>query len=294
MSAPFFEAPLFWAPERKFMWICPICGLPLTQAEAGWQCSRRHSFDRSRSGYVHLLPANRKHGKMPGDDKLMVDARRRFLEGGWYEPLAETLCGQLSRHMPAGGGFLDVGCGEGYYTRRMAAAVHARRPEVECAGVDISKIALDKAARTCPQGQFAVASAFHLPVADSSCAAVTNVFAPYCGEELQRVLQLDGVLVMAIPGEEHLWELKQCIYDTPYKNQVKSFTLTGFDLVEQTHLRYSMELPDSETVESLFRMTPYYYKTGLADQQKVSQLQGLTVTAEFFVLTYRRSAAQLR
>ena len=64
--------------------------------------------------------------------------------------------------------------------------------------------------------------------------------------------------------------------------------------MEQTHLRYSMELPDSETVESLFRMTPYYYKTGLADQRKVSQLQGLTLTAEFFVLTYRRSAAQLR
>ena len=94
--------------DESGMWICPICGLPLTAAEKCWRCGRQHSFDRSRSGYVHLLPANRKHGKMPGDDKLMVDARRRFLEGGWYAPLADALCARLSSYMPAGGGLLDV------------------------------------------------------------------------------------------------------------------------------------------------------------------------------------------
>lgn len=269
------------------MWICPVCGLPLTTSENGWRCGRQHSFDRSRSGYVHLLPVNRKHGKSPGDDKLMVDARRRFLEGGWYAPLADALCAQLYSHMPIGGSLLDVGCGEGYYTRRMEETVHSLYPTATCAGIDISKIALDKAARYCPRGQFAVASAFHLPVAENSCAAVTNVFAPYCGEELLRVLQPDGILVMAIPGEEHLWELKQCIYDVPYKNQVKSFELNGFDLIERQHLHYGMELPDQETVEALFRMTPYYYKTGQTDQQKIRRLHRLRVTAEFIVLTYR-------
>ncbi len=274
------------------MWICPICGLSLAATSAGWQCARRHSFDRSRSGYVHLLPANRKHGKMPGDDKLMVEARRRFLEGGWYAPLADGLCEHLERYMPQGD-FLDIGCGEGYYTGRMAAAIRHRYPAAVCAGIDISKIALDKAARVCTEEQFAVASAFHLPVADGSCAAVANVFAPYCGEEIRRVMQPDGVFLMAIPGEAHLWELKQCIYDTPYKNQVKPFELPGLDLIEQTHLRYSMDLPDRETVESLFRMTPYYYKTGQADQLKAAQIEHLSVTAEFFILAYRKSAAQI-
>lgn len=287
MSALFFGVLLM---DESGMWICPICGLPLTAAEKCWRCGRQHSFDRSRSGYVHLLPANRKHGKMPGDDKLMVDARRRFLEGGWYAPLADALCAQVSSYMPAGGGLLDVGCGEGYYTRRMEETVRSLYPAAICVGIDISKIALDKAARICPRGQFAVASAFHLPMAENSCAAVTNVFAPYCGEELLRVLQPDGIFVMAIPGEEHLWELKRCIYDTPYKNQVKPFGLSGLDLIEQQHLHYTMELPDQETVEALFRMTPYYYKTGQADQQKVTRLQKLCVTAEFFVLTYRLSA----
>lgn len=266
-------------------WICPICSRPLHSTAGGWQCPRRHSFDRSRSGYVHLLPANRKHGKMPGDDKIMVDARRRFLQGEWYAPLADALCSQLLQHMPAGD-FLDVGCGEGYYTRRMAAAVAEKYPQAACGGIDISKIALDKAARLCPQAEFAVASAFHLPVEDGSCGAAANVFAPYCGDELLRVLQPEGILLMAIPGEEHLWELKQAVYDIPYKNPVKPFELEGFDRIETTHLRYTMELDSPTTIEALFCMTPYYYKTGQEDQQKLARLERLSVTAEFFVLTY--------
>ena len=70
---------------------CPICRAPLTRGERTYTCPKGHSFDRAREGYVHLLPANRKNARDPGDDKGMAAARHRFLSGGWYAPLREAL-----------------------------------------------------------------------------------------------------------------------------------------------------------------------------------------------------------
>ncbi len=270
------------------MWSCPICARPLRETAVGLCCEQGHSFDRSRSGYVHLLPANRKHGKMPGDNRKMVDARRAFLSRGHYAPLADCLCATTTRWTEAGD-YLDVGCGEGYYTGRIAAALTEKLPLLSAAGIDISKQALTRAAKSCPAVSFAVASAFHLPLPESCCGAVTNVFAPFCREELLRVLRPGGALVMAIPGEMHLWELKSQIYVRPYKNQVKPFDIDGFDLMKTNQVRYSMELNTPEELRELFLMTPYYYKTGREDQEKLFALSRLTVTAEFIVLAYRRS-----
>ena len=47
---------------------CPICGGPLDREPSAYSCPAGHSFDLAREGYVHLLPANRMHSKMPGDD----------------------------------------------------------------------------------------------------------------------------------------------------------------------------------------------------------------------------------
>ena len=271
------------------MWICPVCRKPLRliDGENRFCCALGHSFDRSRSGYVHLLPANRMHGRSPGDNKLMVEARRRFLGGGYYAPLAAQIAADVERYSP-GGALLDIGCGEGYYLRRLTEQA-APAEKHRFFGVDISKTALDRAAKSCPEASFAVASAFCLPVADGSVGTAVNVFAPFCGEELRRVLPPGGLFVMALPGEEHLWELKQQVYDRPYKNEVKPFALDGFDLTDNAELRFTIRLPDRQTILNLFMMTPYYYKTGRQDQEKLQRLEQLEVTAHFFVPVYRRT-----
>ena len=38
---------------------------------------------------------------------------------------------------------------------------------------------------------------------------------------------------MAIPSALHLWELKQAVYDKPYENQVKDYTLENFKFIEK-------------------------------------------------------------
>ena len=74
------------------LFCCPLCLGNLERSEGRYHCSSGHSFDVASAGYTHLLPANRKHSKNPGNDKEMVAARAAFLERGHYAPLLSALC----------------------------------------------------------------------------------------------------------------------------------------------------------------------------------------------------------
>ena len=93
------------------LFCCPICGEGLRREPGRYACPGGHSFDVAKEGYVNLLPANRQHSKAPGDDKEMAAARSRFLEGGWYGPLRETLCALVEKYAPQAPALLDAGCG---------------------------------------------------------------------------------------------------------------------------------------------------------------------------------------
>ena len=71
---------------------CPVCGAPLVLGEKVYACPQGHSFDVARQGYCNLLPVTKKHSKSPGDTKEQVQARRAFLSGGFYRPIADMLC----------------------------------------------------------------------------------------------------------------------------------------------------------------------------------------------------------
>ena len=75
---------------RSKLYVCPLCGKALTRTEKSCVCPAGHSFDLAKEGYCHLLPANRKHSKAPGDDKDMAAARSAFLSKGYYAPLRDA------------------------------------------------------------------------------------------------------------------------------------------------------------------------------------------------------------
>lgn len=109
----------------KSLFRCPVCGGPLDREERVYRCADRHSYDIAKEGYTYLLPPNQKHSADPGDDKAMSAARRDFLSKEYYMPLLNTLC---SRILPLAGEhpvILDAGCGEGYYTAGIRAALTA-------------------------------------------------------------------------------------------------------------------------------------------------------------------------
>ena len=271
------------------IFICPVCGEKLDISGKSYICPNRHTFDMAKSGYVNLLPTNNS-GSVHGDNKLMLRARRDFLEKGYYKPLCDAVCKTISHYCWDGSIILDAGCGEGYYTTAVKAIFDQSEIAVEMYGIDISKDAVDMAAKRKSGVNFAAASVFHLPVQSYTCDVLLTMFAPYCGEEYSRILKKDGIMIMAIPSENHLWELKSKIYDTPYKNEVKDYHLDGFEFICAEKIAYTMKIYENSDILSLFSMTPYYYKTGKIEQHRLSQLYFLETQADFELLIYKKTA----
>ncbi len=273
----------------KSAFVCPVCRRALFRNDGVLACSGGHRYDVARAGYVNLLQSQRSSERRHGDDALMVAARTRFLDGGYYDCLLEELARQAVKYAPQGDvTLLDAGCGEGRYTARVAAALQQAGHLCTVAGVDISRTALAAAHRRDTGLQLAVGSVYDLPLASHSCHLVLNVFAPCPAEEYARVLRRRGVLLRAFPLQRHLWELKAAVYDTPYENPPEDPALEGFSLVGVVPVTARIQLPDAQTVQDLFAMTPYYYKTGVQDQQKLASISQLDVTLEFGLAAYRR------
>ena len=271
------------------LFCCPICSAPLERGERAYICPNGHCYDIAKEGYVNLLPANRQHSKAPGDDREMAAARTRFLEGGWYQPLRDTLCELFRRETGDAPSLLDAGCGEGWYTAALASAAAAKGGRT--AGVDLSKPAVKKAARRCPEAELAVASVYHLPAADGGVDAVVDCFSPLAAEEFARVLRPGGVFLYVVPGPRHLWELKEVLYDRPYENGEKRETYPGFRYQDVVPVETRFTLPRREDISDLFRMTPYCWKTPKAGAERLAALNTLTVTAQFRVHVFRRTGS---
>src|SRR3546814_16844742 len=82
------------------MLTCPICQAPLSALDNGVVCAANHRFDRARQGYLNLLPVQHKNSRAPGDNQAMVEARRRFLDGGPYAPLARRIAELAAERAP--------------------------------------------------------------------------------------------------------------------------------------------------------------------------------------------------
>lgn len=265
---------------------CPVCGGELAFREHAAVCGAGHSYDLARQGYVHLLPPNQMHAKIPGDSREMVQSRRSFLEKGYYGVFRDTLL-ELVREGLGGvphPTLLDAGCGEGYYTSVLPGV----SPDAEVYGFDISKFAVKAGAGKYKGIRFAVASAFSIPMADGSCHCLTDVFAPIAEAEFLRVVRPGGLLVLAVPGERHLYGLKEILYDEPYENEHRETDYPGFSFWKRVPVRDEIRVPDAETAMELFQMTPYYWKTGVEGGKRLLETTGFSTEIAFDFILYRR------
>ncbi len=268
--------------------ICPVCKNELSEEERLYRCEKGHCFDKSKFGYVNLLQSQKSSAKRHGDDRMMVRARRDFLDAGCYGFLRNALCGVCEKYLPDGGKFLDAGCGECYYSSGLKQYYSGKGKEVFVSGVDISKDALEYASKRKSDISLAVASLFDLPFADESFDAVLNIFSPDADGEFHRVLKTGGYLIKIIPLEKHLLGLKAAIYEKPYLNDVPDTEIEGFECVKTSQQKTLLQMNSNEIIQNLFKMTPYYYKTGIEDQQKINNLDYLETQAEFEIRVYRK------
>ena len=262
--------------------ICPICGEKLNRADRAYVCPNRHSFDIARQGYVNLLTVNQKHSLNPGDTREQVLSRRAFLEAGYYAPILNALI-ETAKSMNITGPILDVGCGEGWYSAQLAAALDA-----ELTGFDISKEAVRCAAAKYKGPTWLTATAAHIPVPDGSAQLVTSLFALTLPEEFSRVLSDEGYYFQVLACQDHLLGLKTIIYpELKFKEKDSVPELPGFVLVKSVPIRFSFTV-EGEQIQNLFSMTPHVFRIGKEGAERLKNTQTLTDTASCVLNVYRK------
>ena len=261
--------------------VCPICGKALNRYEKEYRCENRHSFDIARQGHVNLLVVQQKKSLHPGDTREQVLSRRAFLEGGFYEPIAGTLCA-VAREMGAAGPILDVGCGEGYYCTRLADALGA-----ELTGLDISKEAVRCAAAKYKGHQWLCGTAAHLPVQNGSVRTLTSLFALTLPEEFHRVLAKDGLYFQVLAAQDHLLGLKSIVYpELKLKEKDSVPELPGFERVKTVPIRFAFTVEGAQ-VQNLLSMTPHVYRIGKEGAARLAATEKLTDTASAVLNVYK-------
>ncbi len=283
--------------------LCPVCGAPLLVSDDGKSlvCTakvsdrnpkgRAHLFDGGASGYVPLSPRH----SGGGDSKDAVRARTSFLNHGYYAPAADALTALVREYTPAERAVLDAGCGEGYYSNRIAQAGY---PTL---GVDLSKFAADAAAKAArayrlssghsSKTLYAVGSVFELPVKDGTFDTVTNVFAPCAPAEYARVLKSGGHLIVAGAGERHLIGLKQLVYDDPYLNDPRRDLPgegDGLVLVDTRQITFRITVENPSHIAALFSMTPYYWRTSQNGHDRIKAAERLETEVSFDFHIYEK------
>ena len=268
---------------------CPVCGSPLVRTDRAYRCERGHSYDIAKEGYTYLLPPNQKHSAAPGDDKGMAAARRDFLSKKYYSSLLNTICNEILARSGDSPAILDAGCGEGYYTAGVYQALRAAGKAPRMAGTDISKAILRYAAKREKGVEFAVASSYHLPLEDWSVDILLDCFSPLALEEFRRVLRPGGTFLYVVPAADHLWELKQVLYDRPYPNEEKETPYEGFTYEAIVPVDARITLASQADIHALFQMTPYYWKTPKTGAERLAALDRLDCRIAFRIHIFRKN-----
>ena len=259
---------------------CPICQENLTLVESSLKCNNRHSFDLAKFGYVNLAPQIKQSANY---DKKNFQNRQQILEAGFYQAILEVVSDLLSNSKNAKT-ILDIGCGEGFYSRKL----QERHPDKTFYAFDISKDSVQIAAKSEPNWavNWFVGDLARLPIKDASMDILLDIFSPANYGEFRRVLSKDGILIKVIPTENHLKEIRQKVQDQltnkEYSNQdIKNHFQNNFTILSSKTTSLTKPIT-AEQLQALLSMTPLLFHI---DQSKIdwSQLTEITIEAEILV-----------
>ena len=259
---------------------CPICQENLTLVESSLKCNNRHSFDLAKFGYVNLAPQIKQSANY---DKENFQNRQQILEAGFYQAILEVVSDLLSNSKSAKT-ILDIGCGEGFYSRKLQES----HSEKTFYAFDISKDSVQIAAKSEPNWavNWFVGDLARLPIKDASMDILLDIFSPANYGEFRRVLSKDSILIKVIPTKNHLKEIRQKVQDQltnkDYSNQdIKNHFQEHFTILSSKTASLTKPIT-AEQLQALLSMTPLLFHV---DQSKIdwSQLTEITIEAEILV-----------
>ncbi|MDQ0896019.1 putative RNA methyltransferase [Agromyces ramosus] len=267
---------------------CPNCLLDLTQIDVRvYGCAAGHRFDRAKHGYLTLLAP--RAPRTIGDDREMLAARATLLEGGAYAPIGAALVDAVQATLPTGARsplrIADFGCGTGYYSAVLARAL----PEAAFLLADRSPDAVRTSLRAHPDATGVVLDIWRpLPVRDAVVDVALNVFAPRNGPEFARVLRPNGRLVVIVPTDAHLHELRAegALLDVPTGKAdrvAEQLAVAGLGTRSTVPVEYTIEA-DASTRALLAGMGPSaHHAAELSPTGTTDGARTVTVSVELVV-----------
>jgi 23S rRNA (guanine745-N1)-methyltransferase len=252
-----------------------------------YACENGHPFNIAKEGYINLLLSHQRKSKNPGDDPEMVMARRRFFDSGAYNALSDLIAHAPIFQALETVSVLDSGCGEGHIL-----GVLSEKQNGFFCGVDISKKAVQVAAKRHKKATWIVANGMRdIPIASDSMDVILSILAPRNNEEFSRILKPDGMLLIGVPGPNHLIELRNQLQFTSGDFKEKADEAAAkcapqFVETHREHVSYEATL-GKEQIADLIRMTPLFWRSSDDAKADVMELDQLTVTISFTLLTLK-------
>lgn len=256
---------------------CPHCGQALGLDQSSLRCPNRHTFDIAKQGYVNLAPQVKQSANY---HKSSFENRQAFLEVGYYDHLYEALEGKIAElglHS-----VLDIGCGEGFYSRKLA-----EKMDLDILAFDISKDSILLAARSdsSKSVKWFVGNLTKLPIQDKTIDGILDIFSPANYQEFARVLKAGGAILKLVPGPNHLKELRHLAKDQLRKeaydnSEIVDHFRSYVGQVEQVLVSRTLPITAAHA-QVLADMTPLFFQV---DQSKLDLSQLTEITVEGVLL----------
>ena len=236
--------------NQEEIYLCPKCLSESHIEGISLVCNENHRYDFSKKGYIHLIN-NYKPTKYSED---LFKARSEVFSNSFYENVLKNIQNSIEKY--AKDVVLDIGCGEGYYIKKLKTVF----PEKYFYGLDNSKDAIELGSVSC----------------------ILNILTPANYEEFFRVLGDDGYLIKIIPNTNYLREIRELISGKEYTNSdTVKLIEENCKIVDRITVSDTFQLT-KEQAASFLKMTPLTFSKEITDSD-INQLKEITIDLELLV-----------
>nr|WP_295971563.1 methyltransferase domain-containing protein [uncultured Bacillus sp.] len=267
---------------------CPHCkGSLLVIDLKCLKCSKNHTFDFAKQGYVNLMT----HSFKSNYNKQLFEARQKIimesnLYGLLHKKISKVIKGHLAEHPTFPSLILDAGCGEGSHLHRILD--ECRSTAITGVGLDISKDSIVMAAKNYKEPIWLVGDLAKSPLEDKSFHVILNILSPSNYKEFKRILVPNGLYIKVVPHSNYLKELREALFEDSKKviykndNTVELFK-THFKLKDGFNLCYTKRLNHVELI-NLAQMSPLSWNAEKTDIESFINRVSSEITVDLDIL----------
>ena len=270
------------------IFICPICKQSLhVSKHQSLVCKNNHTFDFAKQGYVNLLT---RPIKSQYDKQLFKSRRKLIRDSRLYHKLHKKILEVIAGFVPTSQNqplkVLDAGCGEGSHIEKIT--IMDSKITMTTVGLDITKEAIQIAARDYEEHLWLVGDLANTPFVDHSFDVILNILSPANYTEFNRILSKGGLVIKIVPRQHYLVEVREVlkgeINEPSYDNEdVVNHFKKHLKLKDQFSLTYEKAVNEAEFTD-LIKMTPLAWRVKDDQfQSLIKQKNKVTIDLEMLI-----------